>query len=216
MPPRLLSHRSLFASARCSLVRHFCQEATMATTPPTINQTGKSMIFAACRRRNRWPALAGALVFACWAALLLPAAVSAAPLEPTPEPAVPAPSETQTVTPTESPTGAQPQSDVEAAAILPNVVAVTAGLSHTCALNATGGILCWGDNTYGQLGTGTRTLGVSNPYPRSVSGLTSGAKAVDSTIGENTAATTDKTTGRRMPTAPPVSDTCDPGCAWEC
>jgi alpha-tubulin suppressor-like RCC1 family protein len=163
----------------------------MTTTPPIINHVYKTISFAAFARHSRWPALAASLVFACWAALLLPAAVSAAPLEPTPEPNAPAPSETQTVTPTESSTGAQPQSDVEAAAILPNVVAATAGLSHTCALNATGGILCWGDNTYGQVGTGTRTLGVSNPYPRSVSGLAGGAKAVAAGDTHTCALTTD-------------------------
>jgi alpha-tubulin suppressor-like RCC1 family protein len=136
----------------------------MTTTPLTINQVCKFMKCAAGKRHSGWPVLASALAFVCWVALLSPAAVFAAPLEPTPEPT--------------APVVEQPESDVEAAAVLPNVVAVTAGLSHTCALNAAGGILCWGDNTYGQLGTGTRMLGTSNPYPRSVSGLAGGAKAV--------------------------------------
>ena len=89
-----------------------------------------------------------------------------------------------------APSGAQPESELEAAAILPDIVVVTAGLSHTCALNTAGSVLCWGDNTYGQLGNGTRTLGTSNPYPRSVSGLTD-AKAVAAGDTHTCALTTD-------------------------
>lgn len=32
---------------------------------------------------------------------------------------------------------------------------ITAGYTHSCGVNATGAIICWGDNTYGQLGSGT-------------------------------------------------------------
>ncbi len=36
-----------------------------------------------------------------------------------------------------------------------NVTAIVAGYNHTCTLNKTGSVLCWGDNQYGQLGDGT-------------------------------------------------------------
>jgi len=46
-----------------------------------------------------------------------------------------------------------------------NVVAVTAGDDHTCALTAPGEIWCWGSNTDGQLGGGTDS---GSPAPRRV------------------------------------------------
>ena len=44
-------------------------------------------------------------------------------------------------------------------------VAITAGTDHTCALLATGAVRCWGRNTSGQLGDGTRT---NRPTPTTV------------------------------------------------
>ena len=46
---------------------------------------------------------------------------------------------------------------------------VSAGSKHTCAIDTTGDIYCWGDNSKGQLGDGTTTLSkkpvkITDPY----------------------------------------------------
>ena len=59
------------------------------------------------------------------------------------------------------------------------VAALTAGLDHTCALTAGGGVQCWGRNRYGQLGTAANSgNNTPNPIPAAVSGLTSGVAAL--------------------------------------
>lgn len=66
------------------------------------------------------------------------------------------------------------------------VIALTAGFEHTCALTKQGGVKCWGDDQYGQLGTGNSANALR---PADVAGLQSGVAAI-SAKGDHTCALT--------------------------
>jgi alpha-tubulin suppressor-like RCC1 family protein len=53
------------------------------------------------------------------------------------------------------------------------IAAVTAGRAHTCAVTTGGGALCWGDNSYGQLGNGGGAVS-----PSAVTGASTGIAAI--------------------------------------
>jgi alpha-tubulin suppressor-like RCC1 family protein len=69
------------------------------------------------------------------------------------------------------------------------VIAVTVGQGYACALEARTTVVCWGDNSFGQLGDGTT---VNRDHPVGVSGLT-GAVAISAGLNHTCALIDDGT-----------------------
>jgi alpha-tubulin suppressor-like RCC1 family protein len=73
-----------------------------------------------------------------------------------------------------------PDAGIDAGAVgFGKAVSVSVGTEDACALTATGGVVCWGSNQFGQLGNGSSmtTPGYSD-VPVQVTGITSGATAL--------------------------------------
>lgn len=62
------------------------------------------------------------------------------------------------------------------------MIAIATGFEHTCALTTAGGVKCWGENSYGQLGDGTtegsEELGAYKTLPVDVVGYANGVTAI--------------------------------------
>jgi len=76
---------------------------------------------------------------------------------------------------------------VDVSGLTSDVTSISAGYDDTCAVTSAGGVKCWGDNGFGELGDGTTT---SSAVPVDVSGLTPGVSALSTGEGYNCALST--------------------------
>lgn len=66
---------------------------------------------------------------------------------------------------------------VDVSVVSGGIAAIATDAAHACALGTSGGVKCWGQNYYGQLGDGTNEF--SRVTAADVSGLTSGVVAIE-------------------------------------
>ena len=84
-------------------------------------------------------------------------------------------------------TTASSSTPVAVSGLTSGVKAIATGYNYACALTASGGVKCWGDNVNRELGDGTQT---NRSAPVDVIGLTSGVAAISAGFGTACALTT--------------------------